>query len=218
VLELARTHERNGACRANPEDKRKIDLTDWTRVDQHLDERAREKINRYTKDYAKNARTVFAPAVASTSGRMQSGFLRLLFLHAHREDEKHVKHILGMNDVAAQPKSSWDYFNSKCAAFLNALKCKPGLILAKAADMRITIWSPHTSPLPLPCTLLLHVAACLCMQVLLIMNFVLPRLELDLRGEQLALQGSCAFLALLMVNISLSFCSSMLGLHNTFYA
>ena len=39
--------------------------------------------------------------------------------------------------MAAQPNISDDYFKSKRAAFLNALKCKTGLILAKAAAMRI---------------------------------------------------------------------------------
>ena len=42
-----------------------------------------------------------------------------------------------MTGVAAQPNISDDYFKSKRATFLNALKCKTGLILAKAAAMRI---------------------------------------------------------------------------------
>ena len=42
-----------------------------------------------------------------------------------------------MTGVAAQPNISDDYFKSKRAAFLNGLKCKTGLILAKAAAMRI---------------------------------------------------------------------------------
>ena len=49
----------------------------------------------------------------------------------------HVKHILGMTGVAAQSTISDDYFKSKRAAVLNALKCKTVLIFAKAASMRI---------------------------------------------------------------------------------
>lgn len=75
-----------------------------------------------------------SPAVASTSGRIQAEYIRLLFLHAHRGT---VQRILGMTGAAAQPNISDDCFKSKRAAFLNALKCKTGLILAKAAAMRI---------------------------------------------------------------------------------
>ena len=98
---------------------------------------SRTKTLKYTQDYANNTRSVFASAVASTSGRLQAEFIRLLFLHAHREAEEHVKHILGMTGVAAQPNISDGYLKSKRAAFLNALKCKKGLIPAKAAPMRI---------------------------------------------------------------------------------
>ena len=39
-----------------------------------------------------------------------------------------------------------------------------------------------------------------------------PHVEINLLGERLVLQGSCAFLTLLMVNIVLILCGSMLGL------
>ena len=42
-----------------------------------------------------------------------------------------------MNDAAAQSNIFHDYFKSERAAFLNGLKCKTGLILAKAAAMLI---------------------------------------------------------------------------------
>ena len=44
---------------------------------------------------------------------------------------------MGMTGMEAQPNISDDYFKLKRDTFLNALKCKTGLILAKAAAMRI---------------------------------------------------------------------------------
>jgi hypothetical protein len=58
---------------------------------------------------------------------------------------------LGMTGVAAQPNISDDYFKSKRAAFLNALKCKTGLILAKAAAMRINAYLEPASLAPPLC-------------------------------------------------------------------
>jgi hypothetical protein len=56
-----------------------------------------------------------------------------------------------MTGVAAQTNISDDYFKSKRAAFLNALKCKTGLILDKAAFMRINAnLEPAYLPPPRP--------------------------------------------------------------------
>ena len=49
-----------------------------------------------------------------------------------------------------------------------------------------------TPPLP---NILLRVTKCLCILVLLIMNFDTLDVELNLLGERLVLQGPCAFLA-----------------------
>jgi hypothetical protein len=140
MLDLSFVHELHGASRANPQANGKLIFNDFKLLDQPLEDRARIKIYKYTQDtqdYANNTRSIFTPAVASTSGRIQAEFILLLFLHAHREAEEHVKHVLGMTGVAAQPNISDDYFKSKRAAFLTALKCKTGPILAKAASMRI---------------------------------------------------------------------------------
>ena len=65
------------------------------------------------------------------------------------------------------------------------------------------IYSPPTLPPPLP-RVLLRVAKCLCTGAL---DHELrpPAVELNLLSERLVLQGSCAFLALLMLNICLCF-------------
>ena len=84
----------------------------------------------------------------------------------------------------------------------NALKCETGLILAKAAAMHINAnleSSCLARPL-LPRVLqrvenVSHTVSC--------DHELSPRRELNLLGERLVLQGSCAFLALFMVNVCL---------------
>jgi hypothetical protein len=78
--------------RANPRDNSTLTFHDFKRVDQPLEDRARTKTLKYTPDYANNTRSVFAPAAASTPGRIQAEFIRLLFLHAHRGAEEHPGH------------------------------------------------------------------------------------------------------------------------------
>ena len=115
--------------------------------------------------------------------------------------------------MAAQPNISDDYFKSKRAAFLNALKCKTGLILAKAAAMHVsailepTYLAPSFAQPP---------------SARRQMSLYTGALDHELRppccgayllNERLVLQGSCAFLALLMLMVY----GSMLGFLNKFY-
>jgi hypothetical protein len=55
-------------------------------IDRSLNEAAADKIRKYRPDYNNNPPTavVLMPAIASTSGRLHSEFVRLLFLQAHR--------------------------------------------------------------------------------------------------------------------------------------
>ena len=87
VLDLRITHERvgrssdlslNGNLRY-PNDK-----------DRSLNEAASDKILKYHTDYNNNPpiSTVFMSAISSTSGRLHSEFIRLLFLQAHRETDR----------------------------------------------------------------------------------------------------------------------------------
>ena len=87
VVDLRITHERvgrssdlslNGNLRY-PNDK-----------DRSLNEAAADKIRKYHDDYNNNPPTLvsFMPAIASTSGRLHSEFIRLLFLQAHRETDR----------------------------------------------------------------------------------------------------------------------------------
>ena len=58
-------------------------------IDRSLNEDATDKIRKYRADYNNNSpNTVsFIPAIASTSARLHSEFIRLLFLQAHRETD-----------------------------------------------------------------------------------------------------------------------------------
>ena len=58
-------------------------------VDRSLNDAAADKIRKYRADYNNNPPNAisFMPAIASTSGRLHSDFVRLLFLQAHRETD-----------------------------------------------------------------------------------------------------------------------------------
>ncbi len=74
------------------------------------------------------------PAIASTSGRLHSEFVRLLFLQAHRETDRFFP---GSGVQSAQPTSG--FFHFRRAAFLQQLKSKVGPTLAKAVALRIVL-------------------------------------------------------------------------------
>ena len=59
-------------------------------LDGSLNEAAADKIRQYRADYNNRPSNAisFIPAVASTSGRLHSEFVRLLFLQAHRETDR----------------------------------------------------------------------------------------------------------------------------------
>ena len=103
-------------------------------MDRSLNEAAADKIRKYRADYNNNPPSCvsFMPAIASTSGRLHSKFVRLLFLQAHRETDR----FFAASRV--QPaQSDRGQFHYKRAAFSSQLKSKVGNILAKAAAMRI---------------------------------------------------------------------------------
>jgi hypothetical protein len=59
-------------------------------LDQSLNDATADKIRKYRADYNNNPPSAvsFMPAIASTSGRLHSEFVRLLFLQAHRETDR----------------------------------------------------------------------------------------------------------------------------------
>jgi hypothetical protein len=74
------------------------------------------------------------PAIASTSGRLHSEFVRLLFLQSHRETDR----FFAASGVQSAQSSS-EFFHFRRATFLQQLKSKVGLALAKAAPLRVVL-------------------------------------------------------------------------------
>jgi hypothetical protein len=87
VLDLLIDHDRFGSS-SDPSLNGHLHYPDD--IDKSLNEAATDKIQKYRSDYNNNPHTVvsFIPAVVSTSGRLHSEFVRLLFLQAHRETDR----------------------------------------------------------------------------------------------------------------------------------
>ena len=104
-------------------------------LDQSLNDAAAEKIRKYRADYNNRQPSAvsFMPAIASTSGRLHSEFVRILFLQAHRETDRFFP-VSGVQSV-----QSTSVFHFRRAVFLQQLKSKVGLALAKAAVLRVNL-------------------------------------------------------------------------------
>ena len=113
VLDLRITHERfgrssdlslNGNLRY-PNDK-----------DRSLNEDVTDKILKYRADYNNNPphSVAFMPAITSTSGRLLSEFIRLLFLQTHRETDR----FFGTSGVYPAQSTSGVLFHFRREAFL----------------------------------------------------------------------------------------------------
>ncbi len=103
----------------------------------------RKKIIHYRQVYLDHPEPIASmPVAVDTSGRIYDDFLRLLFLHAHREASALA------NDI---PEESGHFRFLRVACLAN-IKGSVGLILAKVSPMRISIpldWSSR-SFIPLP--------------------------------------------------------------------
>ena len=75
------------------------------------------------------------PAIASTSGRLHSEFIRLLFLQTHRETDR----FFAASGVQPAQHTSGGIFTFKRAAFLSPLKAKVGSTLAKAVSLCVNL-------------------------------------------------------------------------------
>ncbi len=72
---------------------------------------------------------MFIPLAGDTTGRLYDDFIRLLFLHAHRE----------ASDLANEFPEESDKFRFLRASFFANLKGVVGLIMSKVSTMRISI-------------------------------------------------------------------------------
>jgi hypothetical protein len=84
VMDLHLTHERFGSS-SDPSINGHLHYPN--EVDRSLNESVGDKIKKYRVDYNNNSPNVisFILDIASTSGRLHSEFVRLLFLQTHRE-------------------------------------------------------------------------------------------------------------------------------------
>ena len=89
VLDLRIAHDRFGSS-SDPTLNGTLHYPNPNDIDRSLNEAAADKIRKYRSDYNNNPPNAisFMPAIASTSGRLHSEFIRLLFLQAHRETDR----------------------------------------------------------------------------------------------------------------------------------
>ncbi len=87
VLDLRIAHDRFGS-RSDPSINGHLHYPND--IDRSLNETAADKIRKYRDDYNNNppSSVDFMPTIASTSGRLHSEFVCLLFLQAHRETDR----------------------------------------------------------------------------------------------------------------------------------
>ena len=126
------THDRFGRSNLHTNGKLTHCLrsTGAPQPDGALNNAARIKNNHYRQKYAELPEpVVFMPVAASTSGRINEEFLRLLFLHANREASALAGEL---------PEESAQFRFIRAACWAN-LKGSIGLMLAKASAMRVTI-------------------------------------------------------------------------------
>ena len=86
VLDLRIAHDRFGSS-SDPNLNGKLHYPND--IDKSLNEDAADKIQKYRGDHNNNPPNdiSFIPAIASTSGRLHTEFIRILFLQAHRETD-----------------------------------------------------------------------------------------------------------------------------------
>jgi len=134
VLDLRIAHERFGSS-SDPNLNGKLHYPND--IDRSLNEVATDKIRKYRSDFNNNPPNAisFMSAIASTSGRLHSEFIRLLFLQAHRETDR----FFAASGVQSAQSNMGAFFHFRRAAFSSLLKSRVGSILAKAAALRITL-------------------------------------------------------------------------------
>ncbi len=92
----------------------------------------------------------FMPAIASTSGRLHSEFIRILFLQAHKQKLRLIGKLTVFFAASGvlSAQSDCGFFHYRRAAFSSILKSRVENILDKTAALRINIkldGSPITS-------------------------------------------------------------------------
>ena len=130
VLDLRIAHDRVGSS-ADPTLNGHLKYPN--NLDQSLNDAAADKIRKYRADYNNRPPSAvsFMPTIASTSVRLHSEFVRLLFLQAHRETDR----FFAASGVQSAQSTSGGFFHFRRAAFSSGLKSKVGLALAKSSSL-----------------------------------------------------------------------------------
>jgi hypothetical protein len=102
-------------------------------IDKSLNEVAVDKIRKYRSDYPPTTVT-FMTAIASTSGRLHSEFVRFLFLHVHWETDRF---FVGSGVQVAQ--TDRDQFHLRHVTFSSQFKNRVGLTLDKSSSLRVNL-------------------------------------------------------------------------------
>jgi hypothetical protein len=136
VLDLHITHDRFGSI-SDPPLNRTLHYPNPNDIDKSLNEDSVDKIRKYHVDYSNNPPNVisFIPVIASTSDRLHSEFIRLLFLQTHRETDRFFA-VSGVQSAQSNLGSSYSHFRR--AGFSSILKSKCGNILVKVV-LRINL-------------------------------------------------------------------------------
>ncbi len=105
-------------------------------LDQSLNDTATDKVQKYHTDHNNNPpNTVsFMTAIASTSGRLHSEFVRLLFLQAHRESDR----FFATSGVQIA-QTDRVQFHFRHTTFSQQIKSRVVLTLAQTATLLITL-------------------------------------------------------------------------------
>ncbi len=114
--------------------KRKSENCPLVNVDTSDNEAAADKIKKYRADYNNNTPHAisFNPAIPSTSTRLHSEFVFLLFLQVHRETDRF---FTGVHLV----QHHRDQFHYRRVVFSSQIKSQIGNILAKVTSLQIIL-------------------------------------------------------------------------------
>ncbi len=137
VLDLLITHDRFGS-NSDPTLNGTLNYPNLNDIARSLNEASADKIRKYHSDNYNNPPNAisFMPVIVSTSDRLHSEFIRLLFLQGHRETDR----FFATSGVqSAQSNLGSSYFHFRRSAFSSMLKSKCGNILAKAEPLRINL-------------------------------------------------------------------------------
>jgi hypothetical protein len=125
VLDPHITHDRFGSS-SDPTLNGTLHYPNPNDIDKSLNDSAADKIRKYRADYNNNPHNAisFMPVIVSTSGRLHSEFIRLLFLQAHRETDRFFA-ASGVQSAQSKLGSSYSHFHRSTFSSMLKMTCPP---------------------------------------------------------------------------------------------